>query len=553
MKAMSLRDKVAQLVFIPFHGAAPNARSREYRHFVRMVRDIRVGGLVLVNVSQGRLVQRAEPYALVAFLNRMQRLARTPLMVGGDFERGASMRVDATTVFPHAMAFAAAGDPAAARFEGEVTAREARALGVQWVFFPVSDVNNNPDNPIINIRSYGENPAQVAEFVTAFIAGAKSNPRDRVLTTAKHFPGHGNTSDDTHVNLATIQSDRAHLDEMEFVPFRAAIARGVDSIMTAHIAVPALDQADVPATLSKNILSGILRGELGFRGIVATDALEMGGIAKGFGSGEAAVRAVEAGADALIMPSDPEAAVNALVAAVRQGRLTQQRIEQSVLRLLAAKELVGLSKLRRLDPERIAEDVNAPESNQRAQEIADRAVTLVKNDAGLVPLSAPAKTCFLTLIEGRSSTQGVAFAAEVRRRVQGAPVMTVDASMLPDDTLAAVSSCDTLVAAAFASVAAYRGNLALGGNHNKLLDALIATGKPVVLVALGNPYLVRNFPDVRAYLTTYSTVPPSEVAAVKALFGEIPIRGHLPVSIPGIAKYGDGLTLPVRATVSQAH
>jgi beta-N-acetylhexosaminidase len=279
----------------------------------------------------------------------------------------------------------------------------------------------------------------------------------------------------------------------------------------------------------------------------------MGGIARGFTSGEAAVRAIEAGADALIMPSDPEAAINAVVAAVRQKRLTQQRIEQSVLRLLAAKEAVGLNRRHVLDPDRIAEEVNAPESNQRAQEIADRAVTLIRNESGLVPLSAPGKTCFLTLIESRtSSTQGVAFTTEVRRRVPGALVSIVDPVVPVEGTIAATASCDTIVAPAFASVAAYRGSLALAGNHDNLLNALIATGKPVILVALGNPYLVRNFSGVKAYLTTYSTVPPAETAAVKALFGEIPIRGHLPVTIPSVANYGEGLAVPARATVSQA-
>jgi beta-N-acetylhexosaminidase len=255
LKSMTLQEKVAQLVFIPFHGAAPNSSSREYRRFMRLVRDVRVGGLVLVNWSNGRVIQKAEPYELAAFVNRMQRLAKVPLFVGGDFERGASMRVDGTTVFPHAMAFAATGDPSLTRYEGEVTAREARALGVQWVYYPDADVNINPDNPIINIRSFGENPEVVAAHVRAFIEGAHANPDNYVLTTAKHFPGHGDTAVDTHVNLASIPGDRDRLEKVELLPFRAAIAAGVDSIMSAHIAVPALAPADVPATLSPAIMT----------------------------------------------------------------------------------------------------------------------------------------------------------------------------------------------------------------------------------------------------------------------------------------------------------
>ena len=547
MRALTLREKVAQLIFIPFHGAAPNTRSREYRKFVKMVRDTRVGGMVLVNWSNGRVTQKAHPYALAAFLNRMQKLARVPLLVAGDFERGASMRVDGTTVFPQAMAFGAAGDPALVRFEGQVTAREARAIGVQWLFFPVADVNNNPDNPIINIRSYGEDPKQVSAMVTAFIEGTRADPHYRVLTTAKHFPGHGDTSVDTHLNMAVINATREQLQNIELPPFRAAIQAGVDAIMTAHIAVPALAPADVPATLSPAILTGLLRGEMGFKGIIVTDALEMGGIAQGYSGGEAAVQALAAGADALVMPPDPEAAIRAILAAVQSGRLTRARIDESVARLLAAKERMGLDRRRAVGLEAISDQIDMPEDQERAQEIADRAITLVKNDGSLVPLRAPAKTCFLTLAESHYSSEGLAFAQEVRRRVHDATVISLDAS-LPGAALDAAvqktAACDTVAVAAFASVAAYRGDLALGGDFPRMLDALFASGKPVALIALGNPYLVRSFPKAAAFLLTFSTVPTSEIAAVKALFAESPITGRLPVTIPGVAKIGEGIQLP---------
>ena len=550
MKALTLREKVAQLIYIPFHGAAPSTRSREYRQFMKLVRETRVGGMVLVNWNNGRLTQKAEPYALGAFLNRMQKLARVPMMVAGDFERGASMRVDGTTVFPQAMAFGAAGDPALARFEGQVTAREARALGVQWLFFPVADVNNNPDNPIINIRSYGEDPKQVSAMVTAFIEGTRADPHYRVLTTAKHFPGHGDTSVDTHLNLAVIEATRERLENVELAPFRAAIQAGVDAVMTAHIAVPALAPATVPATLSPEILKGLLRGEMGFKGIIVTDALEMGGIAQGYSSGEASVLALEAGADALVMPPDPEAAVRAILAAVQSGRLTRARIDESVARLLAAKERMGLDRHSTVNLEAIADQIDMPEDQERAQEIASRAVALVKNDGNLIPLRAPAKTCFLTLAESHYSNEGFEFAQEVRRREKNATVIQLDSSLTGSPLDAAVektAACDTIAVAAFASVAAYRGNVALGGDFPRLLDALFAAGKPVALIALGNPYLVRNFPKAAAFLLTFSTVPPSEMAAVQALFGESAIRGHTPVTIPGVAKIGEGIELPAMA------
>ena len=546
MKSLTLREKVAQLIFIPFHGAAPNIRSRDFRQFMKLIRETRVGGMVLVNWSNGRVTQKAHPYAAAAFLNRMQKLARVPLLVAGDFERGASMRVDGTTVFPQAMAFGAAGDPALASFEGAVTAREARAIGVQWLFFPVADVNNNPDNPIINIRSYGEDPQQVSAMVTAFIKGTHTDPHYRVLTTAKHFPGHGDTAVDTHLNMAVINASREEMDKIELPPFQAAIKAGVDAIMTAHIAVPALAPADVPATLSPAILTGLLRGDMGFKGIIVTDALEMGGIAQGYSGGEAAVRAIEAGADALVMPPDPDAAVRAILAAVQKGRITRARIDESVARLLAAKERMGLAAHRTVDLEAISDQVDMPDDQERAQDIADRAVTLVKNDGSLIPLGAPASACFLTLAESHYSNEGLEFAQQVHRRAKDATVIALDASMPPpaiDAAMQKAGACDSYAVAAFASVAAYRGNVALGGDFPRLLDTLFATGKPVALIALGNPYLVRSFPKAAAFLLTFSTVPPSETAAVKALFGESAIRGHTPVTIPGVAKLGDGIQI----------
>ena len=543
---MTLRDEVAQLVFIPFYGTAPNVRTAQYRKFVRLIHDTKVGGLILLNASNGRTLVKAEPHALGAFLNRMQRLATVPLMVGGDFERGASMRMEGVTVFPHAMAFGATGNPAYSKYEGEVTAREARAIGVQWVYYPVADVNNNPDNPIINIRSFGENPQDVAAHVRAFIEGAHADKKNYILATAKHFPGHGDTATDTHLNLATISADRARLESLELVPFKAAIEAGVDSIMTAHVAVPALAPPDLPATLSPAILTGLLRKELDFKGLVITDALEMGGIAQGFSAGEAAVRAMEAGADTLLMPSDPDAAIRAVVGAVEDGRISLARLQESVVRILNAKEKVGLDRKRFVDLEGISNTVDDPEANAKAQEIASRAVTLVRNSGNLVPLSAPDHTCFLVMPEGRYSTEGQAFAAEVRRRLPHAALTSADPSLSRPDVEDAVNrlqNCDTYTVAVFSSVTSGRGSIALSGELPRAMEMLQATGKPMVLIALGNPYLLRDFPNVAAYLATFSTVPPSEVAAVKALWGEEAISGHLPVTIPGAAKYGDGINL----------
>lgn len=546
MRSMTARDEVAQLVYIAFHGESPNTRSREYRRFVRLIRETKIGGLILNNVSNGRTIQKAQPYQVAAFLNKMQRMAGVPLMVGGDFERGASMRLEGVTVFPHAMAFGAAGDPALTRYEGEITAREARALGVQWIYYPDADVNNNPDNPIINIRSFGENPDAVASHVRAFIEGAHGDRKNYALATAKHFPGHGDTSVDTHIGLATISADRERLERVELVPFKAAIAAGVDAIMTAHIAVPALAPPDLPATLSPAILTDLLRKQLGFKGLIITDALEMGGIVKAFGPGEASVRALEAGADALLMPSDPDAAIRAVLAAEQSGRISRARVQESVAKLLAAKEKVGLDRKRFVDVEALGDVIDSPEANEKAQEVAERAVTLVRNNGNAVPLAAPDQACFIVMPETRFSAEGQVFTQQVRRRAPRAAIVSLDPSMPRpqiDDLVGRLSSCGSYTVAAFAQATASRGTVGLGGELPHAIETLTASSKPVILVALGNPYLLRNFPNVTAYLATFSTVPPSEAAAVRALWGEIPIRGHLPVSIPGFANVGDGIML----------
>jgi beta-N-acetylhexosaminidase len=549
MRGMTLRDQVAQMIMAPFSGRLLHPKTKAYRDFVKLVSTEHIGGLILVNVTQGRTVPKAEPLDVASFLNRMQRLSKVPMLVGGDLERGASMRLNNTTVFPQAMAFAASNDLEGARFEGQITAREARAIGLQWIFFPVADVNNNPDNPVINIRSYGEDPQQVAALADAFIEGAHSEKDAKVLTTAKHFPGHGDTATDSHMNLATITADRARLDKLEFVPFRSAIEHGVDAVMTAHIAVPALDAPDIPATLSPKIMTGILRDEFGFKGLIVTDALEMGGIAKGFGVGEAAVRAVEAGADVLLMPPDVHAAIEAVVAAVEKGKISRARIQQSVTRILEAKARVGLGTTSLVNLEAINDEINSPDSIAKAQTIADKSVTLVKNENALVPLKEPAKACFWSLAEGRTSVEGLAMATELRKRVPSVKMIMLDTTTSEDDIHKAEEAnteCETNVVAAFLAVAAYKGNTALGGNFPALVSRLLDTKKPMVLIALGNPYLLRVYPNIPAYMTTYSTVPPSEIAAVKALLGEIPINGKLPVTIPNLANIGDGISIAAK-------
>ncbi len=550
MKSMTLRDRVAQLIAMPCYGENPGPRSADFKKYRHWVRDLHIGGLIVANRVVNGQVRNAEPFAMALFLNRMQRLSRVPLLVSSDFERGASMRVANTTKFPYNMAFAAARDLDAARFEGAETARQARALGVHWVFAPDADVNNNPDNPIINTRSYGENPKDVAEYVAAYIEGAHSDPNNRVLVTAKHFPGHGDTAVDTHLGLARLEVDRARLEAIEFVPFKAAIAHGVDAIMTAHMAAPALEPEAIPATVSRNVLTGVLRDELGFKGLVVTDAMDMQGLTRQFSSGEASVRALEAGADVLLMPADADQAMNAVMSAIRQGRLSRKRIDQSVSKVLNAKVRVGLARRRIVDVDEISDAIDTPESEEVAGRVAERALTLLRNRGDIFPVKDAAKACLFVLPENRYSQQGRALLLELRKRSPALTVRALDPAM-PDQVVidlaqTAAHSCASVFVAAFDTVGAYRGNVALGGSYPGFLKA-IAAAAPTVLIAFGNPYLLRSFPDVAGYLATFSTAPTSETAVARALSGEIPLTGRTPVTIPGFAKYGDGIQLALSA------
>lgn len=550
MKSMTLRDKIAQLVIAPCFGENNHVRTADYQRLERWVKELKVGGLIVVNRVQYGSVRNAEPYQMAAFLNRMQRLADIPLIVGGDFERGASMRVAGTTLYPHNMAYGASRDPLLSRQAGLATARESRALGIHWVFAPVADVNNNPDNPVINIRSYSEKAEDVAAHVTAYIEGAHSDPANPVLVTVKHFPGHGDTATDSHLGLAKITADRARLDAVELVPFRAAIKAGVDSVMTAHLSVPALEAQEIPATVSKAILTELLRKELGFEGIVVTDAMDMLGLSRMFSINEASVRALEAGSDVLLMPSRPEAAISGVLRAIEMGRLSEARIDESVRKLLAAKVRLGLNRNKLVDLEHLNEVIDSPEAAALAQNISDRAVTLVRNDKDIFPVSEPANSCLFILAENRQSRQGLRLLDEVRGRAPGMKAQILDAS-LPEVAFQEFaemrSGCKTAYVAAFVSVSSYRGDLALAGGFTGFVQKLLAGPTPVGLISLGNPYLLKSFPNAPAFLTTYSTTPMAEVSAVKAIFGEIKLTGRLPVTVPSVAEYGQGIQLPARS------
>lgn len=551
MKSMSLRDRVAQLIVGTCFGDAPAKKSPEYQKYKHWVHDLHIGGFIVANRIDHGAVRNAEPHAMALFLNQMQKMSKTPLLIAADFERGASMRVTGGAQFPYNMAYGAGRDLDAVRYEGLATAREARAIGVHWIFAPVADVNNNPDNPVINTRSFGENADDVAKDVAAYIDGAHSDPKNRVLVTAKHFPGHGDTDTDSHIALAQVTANRERLEAVEFAPFRAAIAHGVDSIMTAHLSIPAIEPEEIPATVSSKVLTGVLREEMKFKNIIVTDAMDMQGLAKMFNPGEAAVRALDAGADVLLMPLNPEAVIRAVVSAIEGGRLKQARIDESVMRVLEAKVHVGITKKKLVDLDDISDAFDSEEDVAQAQQASDRAVTLVRNEHDVLPLAGGAQSCLIVMVERRTSTAGTRMIDAYRKFAPKSQIVVLDASMNPAALAAVVgdtaTKCSAIVVAAFSTVAAYRGTVGLGGELTPFVAKLTEGSVPVVVVAMGNPYLLTAFPKTAAYLATFSTTPPSEMSAVKALFGEIPIGGHMPVTIPGFSKYGDGIQMPARS------
>ena len=350
--------------------------------------------------------------------------------------------------------------------------------------------------------------------------------------------------------LGTVTASRERLETLEFTPFRAAIAHGVDSIMTAHLSVPAIEPDEIPATVSSKVLTGVLRNELKFKDIIVTDAMDMQGLAKMFNQGEAAVRALDAGADVLLMPVNPETVIRAVISAIEDGRLKRARVEESVMRVIEAKIRVGLTKKKLVDLDQISDVFDSEEDTAKAQQASDRAVTLVRNEHDVLPLAASAQSCLVIVVERRTSTAGTRMIDAYRKFAPKSQIFTVDASMNAAalaDTVGDTSKCSAITVAAFSTVAAYRGTVGLGGELTPFVAKLTEGPVPVVLVAMGNPYLLSAFPKTAAYLAIFSSTSASEVSAAKALFGEMAVGGHMPVTIPGFSKYGDGIQLPARS------
>lgn len=538
LKSLSLRDRIAQLVQIRVPARFLNHNSEEFRAIQKDIQHNHVGGLVLF---AGNIYESA------VLLNELQKLSQLPLLVAGDFERGAAFRIEETTSFPWAMALGATGSEQLAYRQGVITAHESRALGVHWIFAPVMDVNNNPNNPVINIRSFGEDPELVARLGSAFIRGAKSAG---VLTTAKHFPGHGDTATDSHLGLAVVPSDLPRLQSVELVPFRRAIEAGVDSIMTAHVSVPNVTgESQVPATLSSKVLTGLLRDTLQFKGLVVTDALEMGGVTQRYWSGMAAVRAIQAGADVLLLPLDATVAIDEVERAVKRGDISEARINEAASRILLTKSRLGLHKTRSVSIRDIADTIASPDNLNLAQEIADQSITVLRDKQALLPVDPTRYDRILNLVmtPDLESAPAAVFQSEMRRRFPLTRNMWVN-SRVSDETLDSIDKAalesDLIVCSTVIRLVSGRAAAAIPEVQRKIFEKLEALQKPLIWVAFGNPYVLPLAPEIGTYVCTFSYSDVSQIAAAKALAGAIGIRGKMPVSIPGFSKAGEGQEVP---------
>jgi beta-N-acetylhexosaminidase len=573
LKKLSLEEKVGQVFMIWVRAQFLNVNSPVYLQLRDAMNKYHVGSFLMTVPYDPPFLYRNQPFEAAELLNRLQQDSQLPLFIAADFERGVPMRLHGATEFPHAMAFGATGKAEYAEDFGRITAQESRAIGVQWNFLPIVDVNSNPANPIINTRSFSEDPQQVSAFADAYIRGAHAGG---LLTTAKHFPGHGDTSTDSHLALAEVTGDLARLNAIELPPFRSAIAAGVDSVMIAHVTVPALEpDPNRVASTSPAVVTDLLKRQLGFQGLVVTDALDMAGLTHLYAGniGRAAADAFKAGNDVLIIPADLDASYKALLQAVRSGEIPQSQLDASVLKILKAKASLGLNHARLVDLNQLTTLVGKPENLALGQRIADDAITLVRDNGKLLPLkksgTAGPRLPYQSVPEVRNhlvvviltddvrTEAGREVERQIRLRVPDVHVIYVDpriAAAMSGDVLKAVDEAQTVIAAVYVIPTAGKvmpgangltNSVALTDASGDLLQKILdhASEKTAVL-AMGSPYLAKDFPAVQSYICAFSNATVSEDAAVKALFGEIAIHGHLPVTIPNIAPRGTGIERP---------
>ncbi|MFN8061470.1 MAG: glycoside hydrolase family 3 protein [Vicinamibacterales bacterium] len=564
LQSLTMEQAIGQLIVARFESTFTATESDKFAALAALAERDGVGGFVifggtepapavLLNPTYGTITL-GDPFEAASLLNRLQRRSRLPLLNAGDFETGVGFRLAGATAFPRAMAFGAAGDERLAFEAGRITAREGRAIGVHVNFAPVVDVNNNARNPVINTRSFGEDPARVGALASAYVRGLTEGG---MIATLKHFPGHGDTDVDTHLGLATVPFPRERLDRVELAPFRTGIASGAPAVMVGHLEVPSVDATPgVPATFSRPITTGLLRGELGFSGLIYTDSLLMDAVAKSASPGEVAVMALRAGNDVVLDSADDRGAIAAIKAAVDAGTLDRSQVMASVRRVLAEKARLRLhaGRGRFVDLEALADVVGARAHQRLADEVSQRAMTLIKDDRRQVPLGLPrtANLLYLSLLDypsgWRIGAPSRTFLPELKKRWPNVTAVELSDHSTEgeiDLVRAMLPRYDAVIASVFVRTASFSGRMDLSASLIELLrdEARLSQprSQPFVTVFFGSPYAAMAVAELPAQLLTYDFYDRAEASAVRAIAGEAPIGGHLPVALPGLYPVGHGL------------
>lgn len=576
MIQMTLEEKVGQLLQVRVYADYTSERAAEKKYVETLIQRYHIGSLDIGGRQNGANLEKPTPEQVAAITNDFQKASKLPLLIGADLERGLASRFSGVPDFPFPMAFGAANDQKAVEREAAITAQEARAIGIHWTFGPVADLNSNPANPIINTRSFGEDAAASAPLVSAYIRGAHASEKDRLLVAVKHFPGEGDTSADPHLKVTAISATKEHLNQIELLPFQSAIQAGADSVMLAQAAVPAVDpDAQRIATTSGKLVDGVLRQQLGFQGLVITDALEMRGLTELYKddpnpSARIAIDAIKAGDDVLTLPRDLNRTYLGILNAVAHGEIPESRIDASVRRILTVKASLGLDQNRFIDLAKVGDAFRDRKPFAFAQEVSDAAVTLVRNEDRLLPLhmagkaehesdASRPKVIAITLTDSKQSRLGPTFDKEFLARNPDAKIFhyyndQIDSDVNPFELLPMLKNADKVVIAAYVVHTAPRqetqngqtvNTVGFAGPGAKFLGQVLAVNlQKTIVVALGSPYVIDDFPQIRNYVCTYSLVSTAEISAIRALFGEINNHAKLPITLPGIAERGFALPWP---------
>ena len=536
MEKMTVEEKVGQLMVPAYAPRFFNEGNVQFNRLLNLVKKYHVGGVMFF---------RGKPYAVGRSIERLQAAAKTPLLIMADMEWGLPMRVDESTRFLQNMATGATGNEDYAYQIGKITGKEARAIGVHIGLAPVMDVNNNPDNIIINTRSYGEDPALVSRMGAAFIRGLQE---EGIYATAKHFPGHGDTDVDSHISLPTINASRERIDRLELPPFQAAVDAGVKCISVAHITFSQIEEMEGrPTTLDPYFIKTVLRKQMGFKGLVISDAMDMGGITDNYWSGEAAVLAINAGIDIILLPPNFESTYKFVLQAVKEGRISMERLNESVRRILRAKADLGLDKKPVYSEENLEKIMSDSKFAWKAEKIANASMTLLRDDKNMIPFHAEKieKLLVLTVTdEVGTAWRGDTMNREAAVRVPNMKSLFVDPRSTEEEIsqiLIEADSVDAILIGVYVKWRDRKGTISLPDTTVALLKNVFKIDKPMAVIAFGSPYTLRQIPEVPSYLVAYETVSLAQRAAIRALFGEIPIKAKLPVSIPGFYEIGDGL------------